>query len=100
MAAAIVIEEEQIMAVAYAKIHYLDQIYSPFSGLPADGESGPNESDPTLLFVYYGNAGDFAYILQQRRNEISGRRRAARKCCLIVSVRHGSISHDQVKEWE
>jgi len=49
------------MTINIVEIHYLGQIYSPFSGLPADGEDGPNENDPTLLFVHYGDAGQYAY---------------------------------------
>ena len=50
------------MAVPIVKIHYTGQVYSPFSGEPADGETGPNETDASVLFVYYGNAGEFAYV--------------------------------------
>lgn len=59
------------MPVAHARIHYLGQVYSPFSGLPADGDGGPNKADSTLLFVYYGDAGDFAYIAQRIRNDLT-----------------------------
>lgn len=38
------------------------QIFSPFSGQAADGEDGPNDKDPTLLFVYYGDASLYAYV--------------------------------------
>lgn len=38
------------------------KIFSPFTGqLVCDEDGEINESDPTLLFVYYGNAADFAY---------------------------------------
>jgi hypothetical protein len=42
-------------------IQYSDSVFSPFSGQAADGDQGPNETDPTLLFVYYGDIGDYAY---------------------------------------
>ena len=37
-------------------------IYSPFSGQLAETEDGPNEKDPTLLFVHHGNADLFGYV--------------------------------------
>jgi hypothetical protein len=52
--------EVDTMAVSLARTHHLGQVYSPFSGQPADGDDGPNEGDPTLLFVSYG--GEFAYV--------------------------------------
>lgn len=42
------------MSNTIVKVSTVHQIFSPFSGLPADGEDGPNEKDPTLLFVCYG----------------------------------------------
>jgi len=54
----------QVISIAYQ-----DQIYSPFSGQPADGEDGPNERDTTLLFIFYGDAGEYAYISEQFRRE-------------------------------
>jgi len=36
--------------------------HSPFSGLPAEVDDEPNKDDPTLVFVYYGDAGLHAYI--------------------------------------
>lgn len=57
------------MAIQEILVKKQGQIYSPYSGLAADGESGPNEKDDTLLFVYYGNTGDFSYI-SERVNEI------------------------------
>ena len=44
------------------------QVFSPYSGLPADGEDGVNETDSTLLFVYYGDAGLFAFISDRLTN--------------------------------
>lgn len=37
-------------------------IFSPFSGLPAETDSGVNQADNTLLFVHYGGAGEFGFI--------------------------------------
>jgi hypothetical protein len=44
------------------RIHYLGQIFSPFSGHPSDGENGPSVEDASLLFVFHGDAGIFAYV--------------------------------------
>lgn len=55
------------MPVPIARVHYREQIYSPYSGLPADGKDGPNRKDPTLLFVYYGESGIYAYVNQRLR---------------------------------
>jgi hypothetical protein len=47
-------------------MRYLEEtIYSPFSGLAADIEGEINEKDPTLLFIYYGNTGDYAYVSER-----------------------------------
>lgn len=37
-------------------------VYSPFSGLPAESEDGPNESDDSLVLIYYGDASDYGYV--------------------------------------
>ncbi len=37
-------------------------LHSPFTGQPADDEEGPNEDDPTLLFIWHGNAGLYGYV--------------------------------------
>lgn len=50
------------MPLPLVQVHCLTQIFSPFSGLPADGDKGPNQQDDTLLFVYYGDATQFAYV--------------------------------------
>ena len=55
------------MATETIRIEYLHIVHSPFSGLPADGEDGPNENDRTLLFVNYGDAGMYAYISERVR---------------------------------
>jgi hypothetical protein len=56
------------MSIPVVRVHCRDQIYSPYSGQPADGKDGPNKKDPTLLFVYYGNPGIYAYSSQRLRN--------------------------------
>ncbi|UPG69161.1 hypothetical protein [Gordonia hongkongensis] len=43
-------------------MHYLGAVHSPFSGLPAENEDGPNNADPTLLFIFYGDATHWGYI--------------------------------------
>lgn len=60
------------MSLPVANIHCLQQIYSPFSGLPVDGKDGPNESDPTLLFVFYGDAAIYAYVSSRLQNVSDG----------------------------
>ena len=50
------------MTVPIIEIHYLETIHSPFTGLPAEDESGPNEADPTLLFTHYGMVGDYGWV--------------------------------------
>lgn len=55
----------QIMAIQEIQVKNQEQIYSPYSGLPADGDNGPNKKDDTLLFVYYGNSGGFGYISER-----------------------------------
>ena len=53
------------MSLPVTKISYLRDIYSPFSGLPSElGECGgeANQSDPSLLFIYYGNSSGYAYV--------------------------------------
>lgn len=51
------------MAITKVSVKYVGQsVFSPFTGAVADGPDGPNENDPSLLFVHYGNAGLYAYI--------------------------------------
>jgi len=50
------------MSLPVLELNYQEQIYSPFSGLPAHSEDGPNEKDPTLLFVHVGTVNEFGYI--------------------------------------
>lgn len=37
-------------------------VCSPFTDQPAEIEDRPNEADPSLLFIYYGSAGIYAYV--------------------------------------
>ena len=60
------------MSLPIARVRRLEQIFSPFSGLPADGKDGPNENDPTLLFVYYGNTGEYAYVSKRLQGSMEG----------------------------
>ena len=53
------------MPIPVVRVHCRDQIYSPYSGQPADGKDGPNRQDPTLLFVYYGDRGIYAYVSER-----------------------------------
>ncbi len=39
-----------------------DAVYSPFSGKRASTERGPNTRDKTLLFIYYGDSGEYGFI--------------------------------------
>lgn len=55
------------MSIPVIRVHCRDQIFSPYSGLPAVGKDGPNKKDPTLLFVYYGNTGIYAYVSERVR---------------------------------
>ena len=50
------------MPLPTIEISYLNQIYSPFSGLPAETDDSANEADSTLLFIYYGNASIWDYV--------------------------------------
>lgn len=59
------------MPVPVARVHSRDQIFSPFSGLPADGREGPNKKDPTLLFVYYGDVGFYAHVSERLKYALS-----------------------------
>lgn len=59
------------MPIPMARIHTRGRIFSPFSGLPADSKNGPNRDDPTLLFVYYGESGIYAYISEELRSGLN-----------------------------
>ena len=56
------------MAMPVVSIRYENPrayIYSPFSGLPAVSEKdydGGNKDDPTLLFTWFGNVGQYGYL--------------------------------------
>jgi hypothetical protein len=50
------------MPIPVARVHCRDQIFSPYSGQPADGKNGINRNDPTLLFIYHGEPGSYAYV--------------------------------------
>lgn len=54
--------KEVFMSTPMVCIEYEGRIHSPFTGQPAETEDGPNEADPSLLFVHYGNVGEYAYI--------------------------------------
>jgi len=60
------------MPLPVASIHCLEQIFSPFSGLPAEKEEEPNEKDPTLLFIYYGDAAIYAYVSKRVHAIVDG----------------------------
>ena len=55
------------MSVPVVRVHCRDPIFSPYSGMPADGKDGPNKKDSTLLFVYHGNSGFYAYVSERLR---------------------------------
>ena len=60
------------MALPVAKIRCLEQIYSPFSGLPAGSEEEPDGTDPTLLFVFNGMAGEYEYVSKRLQGLVDG----------------------------
>jgi hypothetical protein len=43
----------------------VQQIHSPFSGVVADGEE--LGSDDTLLFVHYGDAGEYGHLSERAK---------------------------------
>lgn len=59
------------MPIPIARVHCRDQIFSPYSGLPADGKDGPNKKDPTLLFVYHGDVGFYAYVSERLKYSLN-----------------------------
>lgn len=60
------------MALPAIGFTYLGQVYSPLSGLPAEvDDDGANQSDPTLLFVYYGMAGEWDYVSPRFPDEVT-----------------------------
>jgi hypothetical protein len=58
------------MPIASIAIDYEGIIHSPFSGLPADTDDGPNETDPTLLFTYYGDGGSYGFLSLRLANRL------------------------------
>lgn len=50
------------MPVASVSFTYEGTIHSPFSGLPADTDDGPNGADPTLVFTYHGDGGSYGLL--------------------------------------
>ena len=62
------------MAIGMIKTKYVgESIFSPFTGEAIDGPDGPNESDPSLLFIYYGNAGEYAYISEATQENLESK---------------------------
>ena len=60
------------MAMDIVRTETEEQVYSPFTGQPAEGLDGPNTSDPSLLFIHYGNSGEYAYIADRVREAVAG----------------------------
>lgn len=60
------------MAMPAIRFRYVGQVHSPFSGQPTElnGEA-PNEADPTLLFVYYGDADAWDHVSPRLPNEVT-----------------------------
>jgi hypothetical protein len=60
------------MPMSTIEIGYLGQVFSPFSGQPTElNDEGPNQTDPTLLFVYYGMAGAWDYMSPRFPTEVT-----------------------------
>lgn len=60
------------MSLPTIKFRYLDQIHSPFSGIPAGlDDEGVNHEDPTLLFVYCGGVRTWAYVSSRFPSELT-----------------------------
>jgi len=60
------------MPLSTIKFRYLGQVHSPFSGLPAElNDEGPNQTDPTLLFVYYGMVSEWDYVSPRFPSELT-----------------------------
>ena len=53
------------MSIPIVRVHSRDQIFSPYSGLSADGKDGPNIKDSTLLFVYHHDPGFYTYVSER-----------------------------------
>ena len=59
------------MPIPVARVHSRDRIFSPFSGQPAEDKHGPNKKDPTLLLVYHGDSGMYAYVSPRLKNSLN-----------------------------
>ena len=60
------------MPLPTIEFRYLDQIHSPFSGIPAGlDDEGVNHADPTLLFVYCGGVSEWAYVSPRLPSELT-----------------------------
>ena len=59
------------MPLPIIEFKYLGNVHSPFSGLPAESDDGPNEADPTLLFIYYGSISDYAFLGHRINNDLA-----------------------------
>lgn len=58
------------MPLPTIELNYLGTVHSPFSGLAADSDDGANVTDPSLLFVYYGNASIWDYVSARLANQL------------------------------
>jgi len=62
------------MTIGMIKTKYVgESIFSPYTGEAIDGPNGPNESDPSLLFIYYGDAGVYAYISKATKKNLESK---------------------------
>ncbi|MGW4018291.1 hypothetical protein ACWECW_18520 [Rhodococcus ruber] len=60
------------MALPTINVHYLGTVYSPFSGQATETDDGSNTADPTLLFIYYGDAAIWDYISPRVIEQVPG----------------------------
>jgi hypothetical protein len=59
------------MAAVVVRFEYEGEtLYSPFSGKRTESGSGPNKRDKTLLFVHYGDCGEYGYISRRVREAL------------------------------
>jgi hypothetical protein len=62
------------MSIPRVDAELIEAFFSPYSGKPAElGDGRLNGSDPTLLFVYCGNAAHFAYLGQRMAQLLESR---------------------------
>jgi hypothetical protein len=60
------------MPLSTIEFRYLGQVHSPFTGLSAElNDEGPNQADPTLLFVYYGMVSEWDYVSPRFPSELT-----------------------------